>query len=170
MSSIHRSTEIPTAERLREMFSVSESGQLVRKISTGYRGCHRAGEVAGSNRKDGYMQVGVDGHVLLVHRVVFAIANGHWPQQHVDHIDGDRKNNRPENLRDVSCKVNLQNQRKAGSKSSTGLLGASPWRVGFKAEIRSNGKKVHLGVFATAESAHDAYVTAKRALHEGNTL
>lgn len=48
---------------------------------------------------------------LIAHRVVFEIHNGHWPVFEIDHIDQDRTNNKPTNLRDVTHRVNLSNRR-----------------------------------------------------------
>jgi hypothetical protein len=56
------------------------------------------------------------------HRVIFAIHFGEWPSGHIDHIDGDRANNRIENLRSVS---HAENQRNMGwnRRNRSGTLG-----------------------------------------------
>jgi hypothetical protein len=64
----------------------------------------------------------------------------------------------------------MQNQRRARSDSSTGLLGVSKNGSGWRAEIRVDGKKINLGTHKTPELAHLAYVNAKRKHHEGCTL
>lgn len=46
---------------------------------------------------------------LTAHRVVFAIVHGHWPRHEVDHINRDRSDNRPINLRDVTHALNCGN-------------------------------------------------------------
>jgi len=46
---------------------------------------------------------------ISAHRLAFALAYGRWPGQLVDHIDRDRTNNRPINLRDVDARTNLLN-------------------------------------------------------------
>lgn len=82
----------------------------------------------------------------------------------VDHIDGNGLNNRRSNLRLASHRQNLWNQRMrkdntAGFKGIT-AYGTNKWR----AQIRSNGKRLHLGTFDTPEEAHEAYCTAAREL------
>ena len=43
-------------------------------------------------------------------------------------------------------------------------------RSKYRAAIKCNGRQVHLGYFSFPEEAHEAYIEAKRRLHEGNTL
>jgi hypothetical protein len=97
---------------------------------------------------------------------------GLWPQNDIDHRDGDKKNNRFSNLRDVTTQVNIQNQRRATKANKSGLLGAAfNRRLGkYVSGIGVAGRTVYLGVFETAIEAHEAYLKAKRQLHEGNTL
>lgn len=90
----------------------------------------------------------------------------------VDHIDGDKLNNRWSNLRVVTQAVNNQNLRSARVGSKSGLIGAhwnkqdKKWQAG----IRINGKNVHLGKFDTPEEAHAAYIAKKREVHDGCTI
>lgn len=160
-----------TPARLAELFWYdANGGELIRRISMGRGGRFAEGEVAGSLNGAGYLVVTADGVRLLAHRVAFAIAYGQWPQGQIDHIDGDRTNNRLLNMRDVPAVVNCQNQRRARGVTASGLLGVSRQRSRWKAEIKVNGKKRYLGAAATPEEAHALYVEAKRLLHEGNTL
>lgn len=46
---------------------------------------------------------------LIYHRVIWALCNGRWPKDVIDHIDGDRYNNRIENLRECTQSVNRRN-------------------------------------------------------------
>jgi hypothetical protein len=104
--------------------------------------------------------------------MLWAIAHGAWPSGEIDHMNGDRKDNRLCNLRDVPRMVNAQNMRRAKRNSKTGVLGVSPdaKRGVFKAQIVIGGKNRYLGRFATIEDASAAYVEAKRAGHDGCTL
>ncbi len=88
----------------------------------------------------------------------------------MDHLNGDASDNRLANLRDVPQEVNQQNQRRANADSKTGLLGASPRGPRFQAAITTQGDRRYLGLFDTAEEAHQAYLTAKRQLHAGCTI
>ena len=97
---------------------------------------------------------------------------GEMPKQNIDHINGIRDDNRIENLRDVSQKINLQNKRNPNANSTSKFLGVC-WhksRNKWQSQIAVNGKDKYLGLFETAELAHEAYLIAKRELHEGCTL
>ena len=159
---------LPTVERLRELFILTDDGRLVNRVSRG--GMALAGMEAGRVDSGGYLQVEIDGKRLMTHRIIYAMATGAWPLQYIDHISGDKTDNRPSNLRDVSASVNMQNQRNANRGSSTGVLGVYPHGGRFRARIVVNGRQRHLGVFATAAEAHEAYVTAKRVFHPGGML
>jgi hypothetical protein len=159
-----------TAEKLRQVFSYDcDTGVFVRKISGSNRA--KVGSPSGSSNGCGYITLNIDGKNVLAHRMAWLYVNGELPKHGIDHINGDRADNRLVNLRDVPQLVNAQNRRKASPNNrSTGLLGAYRQLHGFTSHIRVKGKQMHLGSFKTAADAHHAYVAAKRVLHEGNTL
>lgn len=160
-----------TAARLRELVHYDpETGVFTRVLRIGKRG--RVGDILGSNAGGGYLQVGVNGRAFYAHRLAWLYMTGEWPQNHIDHIDGERTNNRFTNLRDVECRVNLENTRPSSRPNRSGLMGARkhPLADRWTAEICSRGQRRYLGIFKTPEEAHAAYLSAKRELHEGNTL
>lgn len=118
----------------------------------------------------GYWLVCVLGRQYKAHRLAWLYMTGEWPNQTIDHIDGDRANNRWGNLRDVSRAANYRNKRRAKSNSKTGLLGVSPNNGRFQARICTDGRIQYLGCFATPEEAHEAYVQAKRLTHDTCTI
>lgn len=115
------------------------------------------GTEAGNVRQDGYRKLKFQGKQYLVHRVAWLLHHGSWPTGDIDHIDGNPANNKLSNLRDVPHSVNLQNRKSATSKNKTGFLGVVKRRNKFAAHIHKNGKQVYLGLFPTAELAHQAY-------------
>lgn len=127
----------------------------------------RDGKVAGSLTKDGYVAISVDRHRHPAHCLAWFYMTRDWPVDQIDHRNGVRSDNRWENLREATSIQNLQNLRAARSDNKVGLMGvdfhhgAQKWR----AQIRVNVKKVHLGYFDTAEEAHRAYMDAKREHH-----
>lgn len=104
-----------TVERLRELFHVREDGQLIRNINQGKA---RAGAVAGNPHNQGYLRVTVDGKYWLAHRVVWAIVHGTLAQGEVDHKNGNRRDNRPENLRLASRADQLCNTARMTNNAS----------------------------------------------------
>lgn len=154
------SKELISASDLRAIaFYDAASGKLFRL----------SGQEIGRTRQDGYVYAKLSGSRYLVHRLVWLHATGKWPTGQIDHINGNRSDNRLENLRDVCHSINLQNQRTAHRGSSSGLLGVS-WRRDkekWAAGIKVCGRQKHLGFFSSKSDAHAAYLTAKRVLHAG---
>lgn len=129
------------------------------------------GSVAGRLMKHGYVSIGIDGGEYTAHRLAWLYVHGVWPSGYIDHINGQRCDNRIANLRDVSQSVNMQNVYAAKSNSKTGLRGVS-WhaqRKKYTARIKVEGRYLSLGLHQTPEAAHTAYMDAKRRLHEGCT-
>lgn len=136
-----------------------------RKIMVGAR--------AGSFDTHGYRQVGWCAKDYKEHHLVWAWHHGKWPADELDHMDCDHANNRIENLRESSSTMNKENLRAAQKNNlSTGVLGVyiPPGRTRPRARIKVGYKQINLGTFDTVEEAHQAYLAAKRVLHEGNTL
>lgn len=158
-----------TAARLRELLDYNpDTGIFTNRAP---RKKIRVGEVAGSfDRSHGYIVLSVDCQKHYGHRLAFLYMTGRWPEFVVDHMNGNRSDNRWSNLRDATRLVNQQNMRSASTASSSGLLGAFKKRAKWTSNIRFKGGLVRLGSFNTASEAHAAYVAAKRKLHEGCTI
>ncbi|MEJ7932564.1 HNH endonuclease signature motif containing protein [Ramlibacter sp. AN1015] len=128
----------------------------------------RVGDCVGSRAGNGYLRTRLFGVDVSLHRLAWAFMHGDWPTQDIDHINGDRTDNRIANLRDVPRRINAQNLRRARSNNISGLLGVATLANGkFLARIHVNGKNVRLGLFTSPAEAHSAYIAAKRELHEG---
>jgi len=129
------------------------------------------GSLAGrSANSDGYRHIVINKRFYKAHRLAWFYVHGTWPQQ-IDHINGDRADNRLCNLRSVTPQQNTHNQRRPHHNNRSGFLGVSKRTNGqFQAEIRVSGKKRYLGSFPTAEQANAIYIEAKRKLHEVSTL
>lgn len=157
-----------TQQRLRELLHYDgDTGLITRLTDYGRWNRQKAGNVVGSMRRDGYMQVNIDGSMYLSHRVAWAYVHGKWPVNDIDHIDGNRTNNRISNLREATRGENLQNKRRAQSNSASGMLGVS-WdkaRSKWTAEIKVGKTKFRLGRFDLVAEAQSAYLEAKRRHH-----
>jgi hypothetical protein len=157
-----------TPEYLHQLFTYDpQDGSLRWKVARSPN--VSVGKIAGS-LCTGYKRVKIDGFSYLVHRLIWLMVTGAWPKADLDHINGIRTDNRFTNLREASRALNCQNQRRAQSDNRLGILGVWAYKKRFVAAITVNGKQRHLGVFDTAEQAHNAYVAAKRVLHLSNTL
>lgn len=120
--------------------------------------------VCRSDMTKGYLRVFWDGKYHKAHRVAWFLTYGEWPKGQIDHIDGDKTNNRINNLRDVTQTVNMYNQTKAHKHNKTGVLGVGFNGYSYQAKIRIGNKLKYLGSYATKEEASRAYQTYKNCL------
>lgn len=159
---------LPTAEEVSAIIEYDpETGLFRWKVHQG--GARKAGWFAGSD-EHGYRAISVCGRLQRAHRIAWLLMTGEWPAMSIDHIDGDKSNNRWANLRQVPHALNTHNVRRASKNSSTGVLGVTRTgsdRKPYVAGIRVEGKRVYLGSFATVEEASEAYLKAKREMHPG---
>lgn len=110
----------------------------------------------------GYRQVFALGKRHMAHRLVWLYFNDEWPPGQLDHINRNKDDNRIENLRVVT---NQQNQENVAlwSNNRSGFRGVSISASGvFRADIRVDGKTIHLGTFRSAEDAALARMAAER--------
>ena len=159
-----------TQTELREVLTYHpETGRLVYKTN---RGPMRSGARAGCLSFDGYRRIKIGGNRVpyLEHRLIFFWMTGWWPEDQVDHINGERDDNRWDNLRNATSSINQQNQRHAQKGSAVGVLGVKKHKNRFIARIYVDGMQRHLGIFDTKEEAHQVYLCAKRELHQGCTI
>lgn len=103
---------------------------------------------------NGYYHGTLLGEKVCAHVVVFALYHGRWPDHTIDHVNGDRLDNRPENLRDVPHIQNMRNQPLSRA-STTGVTGVhfDRARGKYAAHITIRGKTVHLGRFSAMGAA-----------------
>ncbi len=134
------------------------------------RRCGRKGRIAGAPKSPGYIQIMINGKVYLAHRLAWLYSHEKWPENMIDHIDGNKSNNRLSNLRDVTPNMNMQNQSRPHVRNKTGFLGVHKIGGMFQASIHTGGKGFYLGRFTTPEEAQAAYQESKKLLHEGNIV
>jgi len=111
----------------------------------------------------GYRHGSLDYTYLRLHRVLWALTHGSWPEGQIDHIDGDIQNNRMENLRLVTGSENQRNQKRRRNNSS-GYVGVSWYKpyAKWRATIGiGNNRSKHLGYFDNVEDAARAWARAR---------
>lgn len=152
-----------TQSRLKELVVYDwRSGEFINRTTRSPNA--RTGEIAGSiDKVHGYRKIRLDGKDYRAHRLVFLYVTGSWPKEQIDHIDGDKLNNRFENLREVSPQENGRNQGVRVNNTS-GHVGVC-WHKAlnkWQAQIMVNGKDLYLGLFDDLEEAIAARKKAER--------
>ena len=134
---------------------VPENGVLTWAISR--RGTAKAGTIAGTVDTHGYRQIKINGRLVLAHRIVWAMHHGTWPTGQIDHINGDRLDNRIDNLREVDQRGNSSNSPKHRAGKLVGCYFQKQIKK-WVAQYRENGRTYHLGCFSSEHEAHSAYL------------
>lgn len=111
----------------------------------------RNGQECGYIDKFGYRVTNFGARPLPVHRLAWFYVHGTWPRGLIDHINGNRADNRFCNLREATVQQNAHNRAAAGF---TRVAKVGKWQ----AQIKVAGRNQYLGLFDTAEEARAAYM------------
>ena len=155
-----------TPELARTLFDYeTDTGLLRWKICPNRK--HKAGDIAGTKTKLGYVRVMYRQQSYMAHSLAWAIVHGEWPIE-LDHRDRARGNNRLDNLRLVSDRRLNSYNRGLQTSNTSGFKGVSYARKKRKwwARINVDGKRRSLGLFDTPEQAAEIYRAAE-AVHHG---
>jgi hypothetical protein len=174
------SKAIPTPEYLRQLLRYEpETGKLFwrERPASSFKPAARSAEHRAANwnaknagrpaftsdNGDGYLTGRVLGNLYRAHRVIWAMHHGAWPSGDVDHINGNRMDNRIANLRDATKSENARNSAKRRDNTS-GICGVCWHRHSGKwmVRIKAGGKSVFLGRFANLEDAVKAREMAEK--------
>ena len=139
-----------TKEILNFLFDYKD-GELYWKFSLSCKS--PKGTIAGSIKHDKYRRIGLNKKSYLAHRLIFMMFHGYLPK-FVDHIDGNKLNNRIENLREATHAQNMKNQKisisnTSGYKNVSWNKKQKKWRVALKV----NYKDLEIGYFKDIELA-----------------
>ncbi len=155
-----------TAARLKELFHYNpETGRwTVLKVDPGTGNPRKVGQLL-SRRKHRHC-FEVDGQKYISSRLAWLYVLGEWPRFYIDHVNGDETDDRWENLREATQRLNNANARKRKDNKS-GIKGVH-WdrerRKWFAAINDAVGHRRNLGRFSTIEEAENAYKRAAKAL------
>lgn len=154
-----------TSEKLKEHCEYNaESGEFYRiKRYDSHGNEYTCRNLATDTNNRGYYWVRLLGWMYLVHRLAWLYQTGNHPNGEIDHVNGDRKDNRWSNLRDVSPFDNARNQGERKDNTS-GCRGVGRKGKRWHARISQNGTRFSLGTFDTKEEAIEARKRAEEML------
>ena len=138
-----------TKEILHDLF-IYKDGLLYKKPKSNR--C-RSDIIIGRNNGNGYLRTAINYKSYYIHRLIFVMFHGYFPKQ-IDHIDGNRSNNRIENLRPATYPENNRNAKiridnSSGCKNVSWAKDRQKWCVA----IRLNRKRIYLGYYEDLELA-----------------
>lgn len=155
-----------TLSKLTELLDYDpHTGLFTRKVVTSNR--VKIGDVAGSRHREGYWEICVGGDRYLAHRLAWFFVHGTWPKCEIDHINGNRQDNRIVNLRLADRSENKFNTKKPRNNTS-GHKGVS-WnkdREKWVARVSHYGKVKQLGYFKDKCTAINAVQDYRLTVHK----
>jgi len=142
---------------VRHKWRLNDLGQLV--VNNKYKHSGEVGSVFTGSPDQGYRRVSVLGRMVQEHHIVWYLHTGEWPKQPLDHIDGDRCNNRPDNLRLSTHKENTRAFKRVRKGVSSKWRGVSWYKCysKWRSAIMVDGKQKHLGYFTCEKEAALAF-------------
>ena len=139
-----------------------ETGALLQKKA---RPRSKVGSLAGGVTPYGYRYIQLRGRKYAAHRLVWFIEHGRFPPYDIDHIDGNKLNNKITNLREATRKQNCENKG-AQKNNKLGLRGVS-YNQRLKkyiAQIQHNGVNHYIGLYKDPLEARKAYIAVAKSL------
>ncbi|NBW08293.1 MAG: HNH endonuclease [Caulobacteraceae bacterium] len=99
----------------------------------------------------GYVTLRIAGRWFFAHRVIWLLVYGNWPERFLDHIDGDKSNNHPSNLRLATSSQNSANRRVNGKVPFKGVV------MHEDGKFQVTCARKYIGLYESAEAAARAY-------------
>lgn len=153
-----------TYEKAHKLLEYLPNGELKRKITTSPRA--KVGDIVGNIGKRGYKYFSIDGKKYYNHRIIWFLHYGFIPN-YIDHIDGNKVNNKIENLRSCNLTQNICNAktRKDNTSGYKGVSWFKPYKK-WKARVHIYGKEYHLGYFSEKQDAIEVVKKARNKIHK----
>ena len=152
---------LPTPEELWDLFALNPlTGELFWRTNPS-RSCRPDGLAGSTSHISGYVRLSIKKQVYFAHRVVRAWVDGKDPgDTDLDHVDRNKQNNQPWNIRACTYSQNQVNVTNVKGYCRQ-IIGK---KVKYVTRIMVNKQSIFLGHFGTAEEARTCYIEAKRRL------
>jgi len=161
--------ELPSLEIIQFLLEyMPETGDFIRKTTTSPKA--KIGSIANIPAANGYSSVMIMSKKYQAHRLAWFVMHGFIDDKDIDHINGNRSDNRINNLRLATRSENMQNLKRSHIDNKSNMLGAYKHKAGgYFSEICLGGQKKYLGYFKSKEEAHMAYLAEKNIIHPYGT-
>ena len=143
-------------------FFREEGGVLYRKATVAHKFVE--GTVAGTKTPQGYLVVKILGKKYPAHWIVWVLNRGEWPTR-LDHINGNRADNRIENLRESSHTENMWNAKSRNGQTRVKGVVWEKSKERYRVRMRVNGQRLSFGHFKTLDEARSAVQAARTKYH-----
>lgn len=135
-----------TRERLESKLHYDpDTGNFIWKDPNPMSGMKK-GDIAGGLNGAGYILIRCCGERNLAHRLAWLYMTGQWPKDQIDHIDGNRSNNKFNNLRSVTRHENGKNKR-IPKNAKYGIMGVRLFKGKWVVNIIVNSANKHYGTY-----------------------
>lgn len=150
-----------STERLRSILEYNaETGVFRRKIRAAKMD---VGSVVGARHSQDYLYARIENRLMFMHRVAWQYVYGSPPVGEIDHINGDRSDNRICNLRLSNRQQNSANtKRRYNNRAGAKGVVIDKRNGSIRAYIHVNSKTKYLGTFETIKDASSAYLKAAK--------
>lgn len=152
-----------TQEEAHRLFSYDKkSGFLYRNVDVGTK--VKKGAKVGSIGSSGYQQTSINGKFYYLHRLIWLMEHGYFPEEDIDHKDKDRSNNSFDNLREATRQCNMRHKDNPTNNTS-GVKGvyrhhSQKWC----AQLKHNTKCIVLGLYEDFDDAVCARLAGEQCL------
>lgn len=121
----------------------------------------------GTDNGFGYLRITVLGKSYYAHRLAWFYIHGTMPKEEIDHINGNKSDNRIENLRSLSRQGNAQNRNTHQKNNDSHMLGVSWHKKAKKWQVHIcvYKQRKYLGLFENMNDAHEAYIKEKEKIN-----
>ena len=152
-------------EELKKVFRLKD-GKLER-LNNNYKGGKWVVVKNKGNNSSGYCHISFNNSTVYYHTIVWILTTGEDIPKgiQIDHINGNKTDNRFENLRLVTDRENQQNQKvhRAGKLSGCSFHKRDKK---YMARIKVAGNSIFLGHYKTEQEAHKVYLIACQHIEE----